>query len=199
MSQNIDLKRIELKAYTSYFQDGLWDIFVGLLMVGMGIYVAFESTVWYVLVLAIAMLLVTIGKKLITEPRIGRVKFGLARKVKQWAVMVILTISFLFGIGMFLAAYYGADIPRELMATIAGVWFFIVFSLMAYFMDFNRLFVYGLLLSASFAIALAYSDTIAIIAFFASAAIALPIGLVMLTRFLRRYPRMTGENIDVSP
>ncbi|HUV52511.1 MAG TPA: hypothetical protein VMW64_05490 [Dehalococcoidia bacterium] len=196
MSQNIDLKQIERKAYTSYFQDGFWDIFMGLLMLGMGINIAFESTIWYGVVLAIAVLIVTVGRKLITEPRIGRVKFGPARKVKQWAIIVVLTISFLFGIGMFVASYYGADIPRELMATIAGVWFCIVFSLMAYFMDFSRLFVYGLLLSASFAIAIAYSDTITIIVFFASAAIALPIGLVMLTRFLRRYPRLPKENID---
>jgi hypothetical protein len=196
MSQNIDLKQIERKAYTSYFQDGLWDIFMGLLMLGMGITIAFESEILYGVVLAIAVLVVSVGRKLITEPRIGRVKFGMARKIKLGIIVVVLTISSLFGVGVFLAAYYGVDIPHYLMATIAGVWFFIVFSLMAYFMDFSRLFVYGLLLSASFAIALAYSDTIAIIAFFASAAISLPIGLVMLTRFLRRYPRLPRENID---
>jgi hypothetical protein len=171
---------------------------MGFLLLGMGINIAFESEILYGVVLAIAVLLVTIGKKLITEPRIGRVKFGPARKVKQWAVIVVLTISFLVGIGMFLAAYYGADIPHELMATIAGIWFFIVFGLMAYFMDFSRLLVYGLLLSASFAIAIAYSDTVAIIAFFVSAAIALPTGLVMLTRFLRRYPRLPGGHINAN-
>ena len=132
MSQNIDLKQIERKAYTSYFQDGLWDIFMGLLMLGMGITIAFESEILYGVVLAIAVLVVSVGRKLITEPRIGRAKFGMARKIKLGIIVVVLTISSLFGVGVFLAAYYGVDIPHYLMATIAGVWFFIVFSLMAF-------------------------------------------------------------------
>jgi len=38
MTDNLDLKELEKKAWRSTFQDGLWDIYFGLLIFGMGIY-----------------------------------------------------------------------------------------------------------------------------------------------------------------
>jgi len=37
MSQTINLKELERKAWRSVFQDGLWDIFLGLLLLAMAI------------------------------------------------------------------------------------------------------------------------------------------------------------------
>ena len=34
MEENIDLKELEKQAYTSIFQDGLLDIFIGLIVIG---------------------------------------------------------------------------------------------------------------------------------------------------------------------
>jgi hypothetical protein len=36
MVSNLDLKQLERKAFRSTFQDGLWDIFLGLLLLNMG-------------------------------------------------------------------------------------------------------------------------------------------------------------------
>ena len=36
MSEKIDLKELERRAFRSTFQDGLWDIFLGLLLLNMG-------------------------------------------------------------------------------------------------------------------------------------------------------------------
>jgi len=65
----------------------------------------------------------------------------------------------------------------------------LVFGLMAYFMDFPRLYAYGLLFAISIALTEAlWPSRISGIAFVVSGGIALLIGLVMLVRFLRRYP-----------
>jgi len=33
MSESLDIKKLERKAFVSYHQDGLWDLFVGALLV----------------------------------------------------------------------------------------------------------------------------------------------------------------------
>ena len=61
MQANVDLKQIKKKVYLSYFQDGLWDILLGLSITGWGLMFVLEFTaimggVWvglYFLILAI--------------------------------------------------------------------------------------------------------------------------------------------------
>lgn len=38
MTEKVDLRELEKKAWKSTFQDGLWDIYFGLLFMGMGLY-----------------------------------------------------------------------------------------------------------------------------------------------------------------
>ena len=38
MTEKVDLRELEKKAWKSTFQDGLWDIYIGLLFMGMGLY-----------------------------------------------------------------------------------------------------------------------------------------------------------------
>jgi hypothetical protein len=83
MSQKINLKEIERKSWTSYFQDGFYDIFMGLLMLGMGLILLFDANDWYIAVIWLGLLILIIGRRLITIPRVGRVKFGPERRIKQ--------------------------------------------------------------------------------------------------------------------
>jgi len=65
----------------------------------------------------------------------------------------------------------------------------LIFGLLAYYMDFPRLYVYGLLFAVSIALTEAlWPSSVASIAFIVSGIIALLIGLVMLIRFLSKYP-----------
>lgn len=191
--QELDLKGIERKAWTSYFQDGLWDIFMGLLMLGMGIDILIDEIMIYVAILAVAVLLSSVGKKLITVPRLGRVEFGSVRKLKQRKVVVVLTISFIFGIVAMAIPLSGIDLPKPAFAVIVGMWITLVFSLMAFFMDFGRLYIYGLLFAVSFALAVALDNVVPAITFLISAGIAIPIGVFLLIRFLRNFPVLNEE------
>lgn len=62
MSQNINLKELERKAWTSYFQDGLWDMYLGLQLLAWGLAPLLEEIVplsdWWVAVLAAPLMLV---------------------------------------------------------------------------------------------------------------------------------------------
>lgn len=201
MTQDINLKELELKAWTSYFQDGLWDIFMGLLMLTMGIR-GLTDNVWFTLGVGAAVLVSLVGKKFITVPRIGRVKFGPARKAKQRKLMAVVGIAVLATLILLLTTLLGLDTPQAVVAPILVICIALVFGLMAYYMDFGRLYAYGLLFAISMALWETFEEPIGPIAFSVSGGIALLIGLVVLIRFLRKYPKtaegppLEGESND---
>jgi hypothetical protein len=189
MTQDADLKDIERKAYHSYFQDGLWDGFLGLLMLGMGLFMLMDQILWYVIILPVAVLLPTVGRKLITVPRLGRVRYGPARKVKVWKTVAVLSASVLVGIAFFVLRRTGVDLPGWAFAILVGVWLATVFGFVAYYMDLRRLYAYGALFSASFVVALLPLYPAGVFIFLVSGGLACVTGGVMLVRFLRRYPK----------
>lgn len=189
MSQNINLKEIERKSWTSYFQDGFYDIFMGLLMLGMGLNLLFDANDWYIAVLWLGLLILIAGRRLITIPRVGRVKFGPERRIKQKKVIIVLVISLIVGLAVSFIPLSGVEPSKIVIAAVVGVWSILIFSLVAYFMDFRRLYAYGLLFAISMALMMALDDLIPTILFLASGSIALLVGLVVLIRFIRKYPK----------
>jgi len=119
MTGKINLKEIERKAWMSYFEDGLWDIFMGLLMLTTGIR-SLTDNVWFTLGIFAALLISVIGKKLITIPRIGRVKFGPARKVKQKKLAAVLIVSVLATLALLLLPHSGLALPKISISPING-------------------------------------------------------------------------------
>ena len=109
MLDKIDLKKIESRAFTFSFQDGLLDIFLGCvflqfsvapLLTDIGFSDLMASVVFipfYILILIAFFLL----KKYITKPRIGSFKPGPKRKSKlmllNLIVFVILLVGFVIG------------------------------------------------------------------------------------------------------
>lgn len=189
MSQNINLKEIERKSWTSYFQDGFWDILMGLLMLGTGFNILFDETVWYIAIFSLALLILIVGRRLITIPRVGRVNFGPERRIKQKKVFIVLAISLIVGSAISFIPLSGVEPSKIVVAAVAGVWIILILSLVAYFMDFRRLYAYGLLFAISMALANALDDLIPTILFFVSGSIALLVGLIVLIRFIRKYPK----------
>ena len=192
MSQGVNLKEIERKAWTSYFQDGLWDIFMGLLMLTMGIR-DLTDNVWFTWIVLGAVLVPIVGKKLITIPRIGRVKFGTARKAKQWKLMAVIGIAVTATFVLILLGSLGLAPSQAVVAPILVICVALIFGLMAYYMDFRRLYAYALLFAVSMSLWETLGSPIGPIAFSVSGGIALLIGLVVLIRFLRKYPMPAKE------
>lgn len=148
MTEEIDLKEIERKAWTSYFEDGLWDVFFGALFLIGGIR-SLTNNVWYTLLLLVPILMLPIGKKLITIPRLGHVKFGPVRKLKEAKVIAVLVISVLATLVLWVLPHSGLSLPELSISLIMAGWIAVVFGMIAYYLDFRRLFAYGLLYALS--------------------------------------------------
>ena len=216
MSQKMNLKEIERKAFTSTFQDGLWDLFLGLQLLAWGLAPLLEEIVplsdWWVAVLAAPLMLVYLAilavKKYITAPRIGRIKFGPKRKAKMKKIVAISSIILLLGLllgTLWLRAMasglpgWAAGIP--LPPVIWMVLFITGFSLAAYFLDFSRLYLYGVLYAISLPTRIILKQnpalgSISLIAYFVSGSVMVLIGAVLFIRFLRDYPISAEGTLD---
>lgn len=96
--------RIERRAWAANFQDGLWDVFLGLLLLALGVYallsdVGFVSDPVRFLIFvgleAVAIVLPLVVRKYVTEPRLGRVRYSPARRVRVSNARIVVFIRFL--------------------------------------------------------------------------------------------------------
>lgn len=202
-----NLTEIEKKAYRSTFQDGLWDIFLGSLLLVLSFSALLSNIgttnnlhMGVLIVLQVMVVLAfTIGKKRITIPRMGFVKFGPKRKRRLTKSRIILLISVLAGVIVFLissAFIQGNQTGRSKLLLLAPVaWAansIIVFSLLAYYMDFTRLYLYGMLFALPVPFDMAIKQftglNLSPIAFAVPGIAMLTVGIVYLVRFLHDYP-----------
>ncbi len=196
MNANTDLKQIEKKAWTVYFQDGFWDIYMGLFMIVIGMNILVDNELYTWLMIA-PVLLMVLGKRFITTPRLGRVKFGIERQKKRLAVVIVIAIAVICGIVLVAFAANGTPLPNAGAAAVFGISALLVFGSMAYFLDCKRFYLYGLLLGGAFVLEILTNDPLASIAFFVFGVIALIFGLALLVIFLRKYPKITnGRDIE---
>ena len=205
MSQRISLKEAERKAFRFAFQDGLWDIFIGCVILLFAIAPLLSSTLgdlWSSVVFlpfwALVFLAIWLIKKHVVAPRVGSVKFGSSRRTRLTRFTVVMlglnVVAFILGI--LASRSIGPDwIARQ------AFWFFILagFSIAAYFLNFTRLYVYGLLVALSpLAGEWLYVNAKAShhgfpITFGITAGVIILIGLVQFARLLRDHPIATDQ------
>jgi hypothetical protein len=163
MNSTFNLKELERKAFRSFFKDGLWDLFFGLVMFAMYAFTVFnnmENKALRVLVLlgleGVAAFVLIYGKTQITAPRLGTVVFGKKRKRRFVYIFLVNSISLIVLAGSLALKLSRPDLmENDLISTIGtGVWITFITSLMAYFLDFNRLYIYGLIYGAAFTLVL---------------------------------------------
>jgi len=202
MKENINLKEIEKKAWTSYFQDGLIDIFIGCIVLmfalapilsrmGLG---DFWSSFIFLPFWALIYSLIVVIRKYIVTPRIGVVKFGVVRKKKMIRFNLIIFTVFLVGFVLGLLSFIDFDIPGWIHLARFGFIVLITSSVAAYFLDYPRLFFYGIL----FVLSLIVGEWLWInmkvphhgfpITFGITAAIIIIVGLIVFIRLLRNNP-----------
>ena len=204
----LDLKSIEKKVYRSFFEDGFWDIFIGMLLLGFSLgwtriifdimeplYILIISIIWN----TITFLIYYLGKKFITIPRIGIVKFGQKRKARQKKLKIFLLINVLFGCVVFILTFFGLleilAIGGSLTPLLIGlISYTFPFTIIAYFLEFNRLYIYALMGGFSFFISVNIYSILgspldSIIGFGVPGGIIVAVGLIFLIKFLRKYPK----------
>ena len=146
------LKAIERQAYTATFQDGIYDLFWAaffLVCAWIPVMEAFGiSRAWLYPAFLIPVLIVWLGKRFITVPRLGMVEFGSKRRNRRRLITLISVAAIVL------------MLPLILIMTANGVsagmgWLFValvaapLFAIAVVSLDFSRMYIYaGLLIFA---------------------------------------------------
>ncbi len=205
MTADVDLKDLERRAYRSFFNDGLYDIWFALLAGAMASHWVVKDLdvarggVWSRVagygLLGLSVLVAAGGKRLITVPRIGAVRFGrdrqrnVARAVGVTGAVVAASFGLLAVVGTRAMLLLGGPAVPLGDIAIAGL-VVVVFCAIGSLLDWRRLCSYGVLLAGAVvsAPALALHTRIpAATAFGPAVCVPLIIGVVVLMRFLGTY------------
>jgi hypothetical protein len=199
MNAPLDLKELERKAFRSFYQDGIWDIFFGLMLLAMYCFTLFDDmenkAVRMLVMLFIeigAVFFLIYGKKQITVPRMGDVVFGKKRKRRMLYVFLANLLSVIF-LGAVLAMKISTPslLDNEVISTVlVGIWITFITSVMAYFLDFDRLYIYALIFGGAFTTVLLTGWEII---FLVGSLLILVPGIIILSRFLQQNQPLTEE------
>lgn len=214
MKQQIDLKQIERKVWMSFYEDGLWDIYLGIMLMAMAV----GALLWdigtrsevtlvviYMCLVGAAFVFLWFGKRFITIPRIGRVNFGPKGRARKKRTSIVFALSVLVGLVLFIIITINIKntLSRVLSLDIfvPAVWvanMLIVFSLAAYFLHFNRLYLIGVMFAIGLPLDIVLRELthqdLTFFAFGIPAMVILIMGGVVLARFIRKYPVLEGES-----
>jgi len=209
MSTSLNLKAIERKAFRSVHQDGLWDIYIGGIILSMTVFANADDgenftpqrLVLYMLGMLVFGTIFWVGKKYLTTPRLGQVKFGAQRRRRSLTMAIILggivLLQVLFVAGTALSRSHpdwarqlglelsDPDYGRLLVAAIAALFVGPSMLLIAFFTDFPRGYYIAFILSLAVFALVWFGEAVYLIA--ASLLIILP-GVVLFIRFLRQHP-----------
>ncbi len=154
MIDEIGLKQVEKKAFISMFDDGLWDVLIGCFLSIFAIAPFLSSRLgdfwssavflpfWGLVYLAVWSL-----RKHVVAPRIGVAKFGRERRMRLARfTVVMLVINILALVLGFIAAANVGKVPGQATSIVFGLILLAGFSIAAFFLDFRRLYLYGLML-----------------------------------------------------
>jgi MFS family permease len=214
MSAPIDLKDIEKRAFRATYQDGLLDINIGGIVLSMSTleYSSISDTQpllrfgLLVAGLTVSSLIFWGGKKYLTIPRLGQVKFGPRRQKRNLimasilAGIVLLQVIFLVGsillwrnpewatsLGLHTS---NRDLERMMVALIAALFVGPSMTLIAYFTEFLRGYYIAFILSlAAFSLVWFRQP----VYFTIAGLIILIPGVILFVRFLREHPLPPAE------
>ena len=200
MQKDADLRKLIRRTYLSFFQDGLWDIFLGLFILGWGVGMLTDMAYlvggWFICFYFIIWGL----KRWLTYPRIGYVKLGDREQKIRMGISIVLGIMVLIGL-VFAIAFITDERPQWLMdyfpllfsGMLAVVVSGISLSLGAY-----RFLVYAVMIFVAGSIH-QWSDIEWAYTFIGAGSLIGLIGVIVLIRFVRRYPKQSEEVMDVVP
>ena len=212
MSQKTDLNKLEKKMYTSYFNDGILDMLLGYYLLWGGLFDMFASRIESDTVKIVIMLLgfgliypfFLLAKRNITIPRLGQVEFGTARRKKRtrlivFTVAMVLATAALVILTGLSAQKAEADllIPRgsPIGPVIIGLFVAMIIAGTAIFMDFDRMLIWAVFFGLSYMTGMLFDTSLPQMI---GGGLIIVVGLVYLSSFLKRYPRVHSEEFDAS-
>ena len=211
MNTNSKIKDLEKKVWISTFQDGFWDIYFGLIIMGLGLaplgrFLGLPETIGVLMLIFSwdmgAVFIFILGKIYISRPRIGFVKFGQIRKKRNKILAVFLSINVGLTVIMLiftLVGFFQVSLPGFLVMLVIGLLFITTpFSIIAYFIQLKRVYLYALLGGFGLFFSELLSPILAapfndILVFVPFGAMILIFGIIILLKFLRKYSSAQKE------
>lgn len=201
MKKDVTLKQIEKNAWRNYFfEDGLFDMLLGLSFMA-ALAGEFFASDYYLIVILFAFIPLFWGiKRYVVIPRIGLAKFGKETTRRRNRVNAVLKVSVLF----FLLVSFlvkGGFFPNEgfpIASLLVGFSILIVLSLMGYLSNYDRLYVYGVMLGFGeplgtwLEVTGALEEGTVVIVMISGVIILL--GVVSFVGFLYKYPKPADIN-----
>ncbi len=202
---NIDLKEIEKKTWRSTLEDGLLDIYFGVLVLSIGIGITlsdllpepFDSLLPIILMI-IGLTIFLFCKKYITQPRLGVVKFGFKQKSRKLKTVIVLSINGIILLIVYIIRLINPALwsifPVYIQGLITGLLFITVpLCFAAYFLQYPRLYFIAILVGLSFFLSDLLSIFIpepfdALIAFSITSFVIIFLGIISLIKFIQKYP-----------
>ena len=197
MTEKINLKEIERKAYTSYHQDGLADIFASIYILAFAIGILLDYLYDFSMGVILPGMLVAIvvplwisAKKKITIPRMGYVNFGAKGNFKLAGLFggilgLGVAVFFIFGLLEGPSPWLDFVISNGML--MFGIGALIVCSLFAYASGLKRLYTYGIvafvLLAAGHFLGIFFAYILLVLGL-----IIMATGFALLARFIKKYP-----------
>ena len=208
MTDTVNLAELERKAFRSYFGDGLWDIYLGLLLLALSIPQLLFPT-WseskperlgtYLILATLSWLALRAGKKYITVPRIGQVKVGPAGRARRQKTRIVMIIALLLNIAALIFvllinagrvnAPWFAGLGNLIVPVGLSLSPIVIFGLAAHFLAYSRLYIIGVLFALPSPITefveQSFGVDISVSAFLISSGIVIAMGVVTFVRFMR--------------
>jgi len=198
MTLESDPKKIQRKVYMSFFEDGLWDVVLGLFLLAWGFAILFDLG-WLPGVGFVVFFYLALGlKQKIIYPRIGYARPAEARKQRSRAVIAG-GVTLLLGIMVFLLVVTGRtpQFLKDYFELLFGAMLAIIVALVGYWWRIVRWYYYAGLV---FVFA-AFNEWLGLsfeLSFIIPGGVILSCGLIIFVRFLRKYRRVSAEHFNGS-
>lgn len=197
------LSSVESKAYRTFYTDGLMDIFFGLLLIGVGCNVlrlrmGMDTSTLITLAVLLLIPAFILSRLYITRPRLGYVRFGEKRKRrKALALLIAVLTQMIFGFLLWMTFRNNSNdqLLQKFFNPYTEFFFIvIVFSLIGYLIDYNRLYLIGFAVGIGLRLSdalenVTQSVVVVSLSFGIAGLFLTALGLILLVRFLHDYPK----------
>ena len=201
---NITGKTLERKTYRMLYRDGIFDLtFASILIIySINMYLDINNIespfIIRILIIPVVIILAAI-KLLITQKRIGYVKFKRSRNKKVLISFIVATSALIFTTVIYILAVQGkmdaSDKNEWLHLLIEFIFLVSVFFLLAYFTDYYKFYIVGLAMGFGTPVSIylePYLGTryygLALI--FLAGAFLFASGIILLITFLNQFPKI---------
>lgn len=199
MVPDVNLKGIQRKVYMSFLEDGVWDIFLGLFVLGWGLTILTEGT--FLPALSFVVLYSTVWgiKRWLTYPRIGYVRLSSAtrRRIKSRAVFFLAAVLLLGALtGVLMGTGAGPRLLYELFPLLFNGMLAAIVCIAAYWVGAMRFYFYAAIIFLA-AVIHVWVGVDWEWGFIGAGSIIAVAGVAIMAIFLRKYPK-TAEQGDSS-